>query len=64
MRLTFHSANDKNLCIFFLRLSNLIGNGRDAANFSRFTSLIDCRRLTKMVNLLSGLIAYCHFSKW
>jgi hypothetical protein len=43
-------GNDKNLCIFFLLLSNVIGIGRAVARVSRLTFLMDCRMLIKIFN--------------
>jgi|GEM_PF-6316883 len=41
-------GNDKNLCIFFLLLSNKMGIGIDAARVSKLTFLIDRRRLMRI----------------
>jgi len=41
-------GNDKNLWIFFLLLSNVIGIGRVVAKASKRTFLIDCRMLIKI----------------
>ena len=41
-------GSDKNLWIFFLLLSNVIGIGKALAKDSKLTFLIDCRRLIKI----------------
>jgi len=43
-------GDDKNLCIFFFLLANLIGIGRAVAKASNLTFLIDCSRIIKILS--------------
>ena len=47
---SLREGDDKNLCIFFLLLANLIGIGRAVAKASNLTFLIDCSRIIKILS--------------
>ena len=47
---SLREGDDKNLCIFFLLLANLIGIGRAVAKASNLTFLTDCSRIIKILS--------------